>query len=191
MSTITESRVNLGMPEPVVLHGVTYGEYVRLRDDRHNKHLRMVYHDGVLEVMSPESTHEMTSRQIGIFIYVLCVELRIECVGARSTTFRRGDTELKKGKGREPDESFYFANANLILGKNPIDLERDPPPDLWIELDHRASSRGKLPLYAALGVPEVCAFEVGRNTMWFGIWLTAVSMKKSIIASACPCSHRS
>jgi Uma2 family endonuclease len=36
-----------------------------------------------------------------------------------------------------------------------IDLPIDPPPDLVIEIDTTHSSLDKLPIYAALGIPEV------------------------------------
>jgi Uma2 family endonuclease len=168
MTTIAKTRTETQLPTPLVLRGVRYGEYVRLRDERANWHLRMVYHDGTLEIMSPESTHEVSARQIGLFIFILGEELQFECHGTGSTTFRRGTKELKKGKGKEPDESFYFANMDQVLGKDPIYLDRDPPPDLWVEVDHRASSQGSLPLYAALGVPEVWRYRVDRDKIWFG-----------------------
>ena len=43
----------------------------------------------------------------------------------------------------------------------------DPPPDLWIEVDHRGSSKGRIPVYAALGVPEVWRFRVRSKTLTF------------------------
>src|SRR4051812_499616 len=138
------------LPLPLVLRGVRYGDYVGLRDEPANGHLRMAYHDGTLEIMVPEYQHEVPSRRFGLIVFVITEELGILCHGTRSTTFRRGMRDMKKGKGKEPDESFYFAHAPDVVGKESIDLERDPPPDLWIEVDHRASSRGRLPIYAAL-----------------------------------------
>src|SRR5689334_10542331 len=125
------------VPEPVVLHGVTYGEYLKLRRDEANDHLRMTYHDGTLELMSPEFIHELPSRRLSVLIFVVCEELDIEFLGAGSTTIHRGQKGSKKGKGKEPDECFYFANASGVLGKKRIDLNTgDPPPDLWVEVDN-------------------------------------------------------
>lgn len=91
------------------------------------------------------------------------------CLGIGSTTIRRGGKPLKKGHGKEPDRGFYFANAEPILAKKSIDLNAgDPPPDLWIEADNRGSSRGRLPTYAALGVPEVWRYHAVKNVLWFG-----------------------
>ncbi len=130
----------------------------------------MTYHDGTLEIMSPESLHEVPSRRFGLLIYEVAMGLGVSCTGTGSTAFRLRGEDVKKGKGKEPDESFYFANEPRILGKSTkIDLDAgDPPPDLWIEIDNRASSLGKLPVYAALGVPEVWRFRVRRRTLWFG-----------------------
>jgi Uma2 family endonuclease len=157
------------VPAPVVLRGVRYGDYVRLVRQYENRHLRMTYHDGTLEIMSPEYIHERPSTRLGVLIRVVCEELDITYEGTASTTFRRGeDPTKKKGKGKEPDESFYFANATRILGKERIDLDAgDPPPDLWIEVDHRSSSRGKLPVYAALGVPEVWRYRAATKRLRF------------------------
>ena len=38
-------------------------------------------------------------------------------------------------QGIEPDYCFYIDNRDRILGKERIDLELDPPPDLAIEID--------------------------------------------------------
>ncbi len=118
--------------------------------------------------MSPEYIHESPSHRIGILISVVCEELDIEYEAAGSTTFRKGEIREKKGHGKEPDECFYFANYERILGKENLRLEVDPPPDLWVEVDNRASSKGKLPLYAALGVPEVWRYRARTHRLWFG-----------------------
>jgi Uma2 family endonuclease len=154
--------------KPTVLRGVPYEVYVRLRDEPDNDHLRMTYYDGTLEIMSPESIHERPSRRFGHFFAVLCEELDIPFEAAGSTTFRRGEPGSKKGKGKEPDEGFYFANVHRVLGKTSLRVEAgDPPPDLWIEVDNRSSSRGKLPVYAALDVPEVWRYRVMSRRLRF------------------------
>ena len=153
---------------PTVLRGVTYGDYVRLRDEPDNGHLRMTYHDGTLEIMSPEYIHVVPSRGFVVIFTVLCEELDLPFQVSGSTTFRRGEPDRKKGKGKEPDESFYFANVARVLGKTSLRIEDgDPPPDLWIEVDNRSSSRGRLPVYAALGVPEVWRYRVLSRRLQF------------------------
>jgi Uma2 family endonuclease len=46
-----------------------------------------------------------------------------------------------------------------------INLDFDPPPDLVIEVDVTSPSLNKLPIYAALGVPEVWLYK-GRQVMF-------------------------
>ncbi|MCA1685844.1 MAG: Uma2 family endonuclease [Planctomycetia bacterium] len=151
-----------------VLRGVTYDVYVALCDNPRNDHLRMTYHDGVLEIVSPAYRHERGSTLLALVIRAYAASTGLECLGAGSTTFRKGLPGQLKGKGKEPDESFYFTHLDVIGPKDTIDLNVDPPPDLWIEVDNRASSAGKLPLYAALGIVEVWRYRPRRRRLWIG-----------------------
>jgi Uma2 family endonuclease len=163
MSTITRRRA------PATVHGVPYDVYVRLRDHPRNEHLRMVYFNGTLQIMAPaEFRHERGSRLLGLIVLAYAVVFELDCEGAGSTTFRRGLPDQLKGHGKEPDQSFYIAHAAAVREKDTIDLEIDPPPDLWIEVDNQCSSQGKLPLYAALGIPEIWRYRPRRRTLWFG-----------------------
>ncbi len=125
---------------PAILRGVTYEMYLKLRNNWRNDHLRMTYHDGVLEFMSPEYRHERGSFHLGMIVVAYAASTGLECEASRSTTFCRGIPGEEKGKGKEPDESFYFQHLDLLRTKNKLDLDVDPPPDLWIEVDNRASS---------------------------------------------------
>jgi Uma2 family endonuclease len=166
MASAKPETVNL--PDPVILRGVPYGVYVRLRDDERNDQVRMTYHDGVLELMSPEFIHERGAHHLSMIVNGYAAVLGVDCEGARTTTFRKGVPKQLKGKGKGPDASFYFANAPAVRGKDRLDLTTDPPPDLWIEVDYRASSAGKLPLYAELGVVELWRYRPQRGVLWIG-----------------------
>lgn len=152
------------------LTGVTYDMYVKLRDAPGNDGLRMAYHNGVLEIMSPaEFRHEKGGWRLGLLILEYTVALRLPCQGAGSTTFRKGEPLRRKGHGKEPDLSFYVGDAEAVVrGLETLDLTTDPPPSLWIEVDNRASSAAKLPLYAALGIPEVWRYRARSRRLWFG-----------------------
>jgi Uma2 family endonuclease len=164
MSTVTK-RVLV----PTVLRGVPYDIYCLIRDHPGNDGYRMTYSDGALEIMSPQHRHEKGGSRLAMIVRAYTAVFGVDCQGAASTTFRRGLPGELKGKGKEPDESFYFAHEALIRDKDDIDLEVDPPPDLWIEVDNRSSSKGRLPLYAALGVPEVWRYRSRRRALWFGL----------------------
>jgi Uma2 family endonuclease len=150
------------------LHGVPYDFYEEVRLAPGNDHARMTYYNGTLEIMSPLYRQETASFRLAILVLAVTSTLDIVCQGTGSTTFKRRGVGRKKGWGKAPDQSFYLANEPRIRGKEEIDLESDPPPDLWIEVDNRGSSRGRLPLYAALGVPEVWRFDSRTKRIWFG-----------------------
>src|SRR6516162_6726941 len=132
------------------LRGVSFDIYTQLRREPANQALRMTYHNGTLEIMTPLFRHEKYSRRLALFVLAVTAVLGIPCQGAGSTTFSLRGRRKLEGWGKEPDQSFYLANEFRIRGREEIDLEVDPPPDLWIEVDHRGSSRGRLPLYASL-----------------------------------------
>ncbi len=123
------------------LRGVPYDWYARLRDEPANRHPRMTYVDGTLEILSPEFRHESNAERVSMIVRAVASTFGLACLGARRTMIRRG--------------------------KDTIHGDVDPPPDLWIEIDNRGSSRGRLPLYASLGVPEVWRLHARRGTAWF------------------------
>ena len=59
-STLPDSRLVLP------LHGVSYDFYEQVRKAPANRLLRMTYHNGTLEIMSPQYRHEKPSRRIGL-----------------------------------------------------------------------------------------------------------------------------
>ncbi|QDV37907.1 Uma2 family endonuclease [Tautonia plasticadhaerens] len=156
-----------GMPPAQRLFGVPYGAYLQIRDDPRNDGLRLTYYDGVLELMSPEYQHELGADLIGQVVRAAAEAMDLPYRSSRCTTFRRGRPTRARGKGKEPDHSFYFANEARIRGKRTLDLEVDPPPDLWIEVDNRGSSRGRFPVYADFGVPEVWQYRPRAHRLAF------------------------
>ena len=128
----------------------------------------MTYNDGTLEIMSPLYRHEKYSRRIGLVVLAVTSVLGIPCQGTGSTTFSRRGPRMLQGWGKEPDQSFYLKHESQIRGKDEIDLEVSPPPDLWIEVDHRGSSKSRVRIYAALGVPEIWRYRPKPQQLWFG-----------------------
>jgi Putative restriction endonuclease len=61
--------------------------------------------------------------------------------------------------------AFYLDHAEAVAPDCPLDLTVDPPPDLVIEVDITRSSLDKLPIYAALGIPEVWRYTAGEVEM--------------------------
>ncbi len=153
MATVTR-RPRSGV---VVLRQVPFEYYVQLTNASANRHLRMAYHDGTLEIVSPRlRQHEEPSVKFRWIVTALCRHWKIPFHCSAGATFRKGGEGPFKGVGKEPDESYYIASLARLPRDRDTDLDAgDPPPDLWIEVDNRVSSKGKLPVYASLGVPEV------------------------------------
>jgi Uma2 family endonuclease len=149
--------------------GVTYDAYVRIRDHRGNRGQRMAYHDGVLEIMSPQYIHDYGARNLLFLVIAYCKAFQVPSQAAGSTTFRKGVPGELQGDGKEADESFYLRDAAVaIRGKTSLDLAVDPPPSLWIEVDNWGNSESKLPIYAGLGVPEVWRYRLRARRLWIG-----------------------
>lgn len=56
-------------------------------------------------------------------------------------------------RSNEPDAAYCIQNQPLVAGRD-VDLEKEPPPDLIVEVDITHTDIDKLRLYAAMGVPE-------------------------------------
>jgi Uma2 family endonuclease len=148
--------------QQMVLDGIswrTYGRLLRAFDDRH---VRLTYDRGDLEIMTLSPEHERFKHLLGLLIGVLVEELGWNMAGFGSMTFR----SARQRRGLEPDECYWIQNEPRVRGKDRIDLRQDPPPDLVIEIDVTHSSLDRLSIYAALGVPEVWRFD-GRQLLGY------------------------
>lgn len=61
-------------------------------------------------------------------------------------------------RSAEPDTAYYIQNQPLVAGRD-IDLEKDPPPDLVVEVDITHPDADKLRLYAGMGIPEFWRYD--------------------------------
>lgn len=144
--------------ERFLLSGMSWEFYEHLLEELGDRHIRVTYDRGELELMSPFYRHENYSRLLGRMVEILTEELGMPFKAAGSTTFRRRSLE----RGLEPDECFYIAHVSEILGKENLDLETDPPPDLAIEVDITHRSIDRIPIYEALGIPELWRYDGGQ-----------------------------
>ena len=152
-----------------VLRGVDWDSYVRMRNHPGNGHLRMSYLDGTLILVSPEIVHDRYVRRLAMVIDEVTEALGIFVEGIATTTLRRKRDGRRRGSGKEADYAFYFgANAERMHRRDDLNLDSDPPPDLAIEVDHKADSSKALALYARLGLPEVWRYRPDSKTLWFG-----------------------
>lgn len=144
----------------IVLDDVSWDTYEKLLQDIGNRPIRITFDQGRLEMMPPLPEHEGPKAIIAALVRVLTMELDIEVKSLGSTTFRRRDKE----KGLEPDECFYFKNEKKMRGRKRLNMKKDPPPELVVEIDITHRSIQRQPIYAALGVPEIWRWDGTRLT---------------------------
>ena len=138
----------------IVLNAVDWEDYTKFLEAGGKRRIRFTYDRGTLEIMTVSNIHEWWKTRIALLIRYLCVYIDIEIQGCGNTTLRRRDLE----RGIEPDEGLYV-RSTPILGPKNIDLQKDPPPNLGIEIDISSSSLDRQSIYAALRVAEIWRFD--------------------------------
>jgi Uma2 family endonuclease len=131
----------------------TYESFLRDMEEQH-VHARITYDQGRMTVMSPLPKHEWTKLLMGQIVGVMALELHIPVCSLGETTWRRKDLS----KGLEADQCYYVQHEALVRGRDDLNLNNDPPPDLVIEVDITHHPIDRMQIYAALGVPEVWQF---------------------------------
>jgi Uma2 family endonuclease len=159
VSTATQLKtVTITGNHVVQIPDVSWATYKKLDDERgEQRGIPFTYSEGVLQIMANGRAHERLSANLTRLVELLAEEFELDFDPCGSTTLRREDLE----KGFEPDSCFYIANAALMRAKKEIDLAIDPPPDLTLEIDITSSSLNRLPIFAAVGIPEVWRYENG------------------------------
>jgi Uma2 family endonuclease len=136
-------------PEPdeqrMLLHGVSWKQYVILRELIDRPGLRMTYLEGTLELVSPSPEHELWKKNIARLIELYAYLTGVELHGYGSTTFKK---EAKE-RGAEPDECY-------LIGKKLADF-----PEIVLEVIHTAPLLNKLDVCAGMRVAEVWTFKEG------------------------------
>ena len=145
--------------QPVLMDGVSWQTYeALLADGGDHRQTRMAFDQGVLEIVTPSFEHERLRDVVSGVAEEILNGGGQDYLRSGSTTFRQEGL----GRGFEPDASFYVAHAPHVRRLDHIDLGIHPPPDLVIEIDVTRSSLDKLPIYAALRVPEVWRYRRDR-----------------------------
>lgn len=147
--------------QATLLHNISWATYRSLLADyKDSSAPRLTFDRGLLEIMSPSTRHERLNRRLATFVEIVLEERGVEFDNVGSTTFKREDLQ----RGFEPDSSFYVQSIESINDKEQIDLAVDPPPDIVIEIDITHASLDKLPIFAAVGVPELWRYD-GKQVM--------------------------
>jgi Uma2 family endonuclease len=163
------NRLEVPPGQRVLLRNVSWDEFETILEELGEKRAaRVAYNRGMLEIMTPLPEHERSKVFITNFVEILLEEFDIEFLPLGSTTFKN---QLML-QGVEPDNCFYIQNEALMRGKNRIDLNIEPPPDLVLEVD--VTSRTNIEIYQTLGVSELWRFENGKlqiNVLQDGLYI--------------------
>lgn len=136
----------------VVLHGVTWAEYMRRVKARGESAVpRLSFLEGELEIMAPSELHETIKSMIGCLVEAWCMEHGVDVTPVGSWTLK----EKRVARGLEPDECY-------VVGEYPENPRR---PHLAIEVDRKARGLRKLEIYRRLGVREVWTWRDGAITI--------------------------
>lgn len=145
----------------LVLTGVDWAGYEYLlaaREAAGRRGPRLTYCEGDLEAMTTSSLHERLKKTLALLIECWVTETGGDCIPCGGMTVRREDRE----RGFEPDECYYVQNWRRVAGLRTLDFSSDPPPDLIVEVEVSRDARGRLPVFAGLGVPEVWRYDGDR-----------------------------
>jgi Uma2 family endonuclease len=161
-NVIRKTLDNGQFTEHVVLYDVPWKAYEAILDAMGDRRLRHTYDRGTLEIMSPLKRHDRTKKIVARMIEAASSALRIDIQSIGSTTLRKKEKE----KGLEPDECYYVAHEADVRHYDDYDPDRDPPPDLAIEVDVTHSSLSRMDVYRGLGISEVWRLQGGEVTFY-------------------------
>lgn len=137
------------------LSSVDWRTYVAMSDLFMNRPVRFTYDRGELEIMTLSRTHERFNELLARMLDLLTIEMDIDINRGGSMTFRREDLE----RGLEPDKCYWIQHEAQVRGREVLDFNVDPPPDLVLEIEVTRNFIDRLAICAALGVPEVWRFD--------------------------------
>lgn len=154
-------QIKLHSGSSITIPSMTWQDFENLLEKlgEHRK-IRLLYNQNNLKMMSPSPEHERSKILISDIVKILLKKQQKPWEALGSTTFKKKTMQA----GVEPDECFYIANYQAVIGKNRIDLDYDPPPDLVIESD--ITSFTEISAYARLEVPELWIYEKNKITIY-------------------------
>lgn len=146
-------------PEKIQLPGgamvrlpANWQDYQRLCQQRGEGSIpRIKYRPGEVLLMAPLPKHGRDASLIADIVKVL-----LDHAGQEYDAFTPVTMELPDESGIEPDYCFYIDHWQAVSGKNRIDWQHDPPPDLVLEIDITRYS--DVNDYWPYQVPEVWLF---------------------------------
>lgn len=148
-------QLEISPDSTVRLNGLSWANYQEvLTGLGDNRITRLTYFEGIVEIRMPGYHHEMLNRLLELIINILAVGFGQNIRSFGSTKFSREDL----AQGVEPDSCFYIEKFAQVSNSTGEFL----PPDLVVEVDIASSSKLRLPIYAAMEVPEIWVYRKQR-----------------------------
>lgn len=159
----TASRKKRTAPDGrLLLHEVPWESYRGVARLLADKNLRMTYDAGTFEVRPLPPDHEERARFLIRLLEAVFEEMSLEVRGFGAAPCQ----SVRAAKGLQPDACWYVAKEGLMAGREGMDLERDPPPDMALEVETTSSTLDRMSVYAGLGIPEVWRWDGKQLTLF-------------------------
>jgi Uma2 family endonuclease len=150
-----EYRLRIPPSQRFVMLQIDWAAYRQITQALGERRFHVAYDGWNLELKTASHHHARLSRMLTRCVWTLTEELLLPIRSCGGMAWEREDLQIAVA----PDASFYIAHEASVRGKHDIDLVLDPPPDLALEIDFDRSSQWRIPLHAALGVPEIWCFD--------------------------------
>ena len=139
-----------------LISDVSWNGYEELltQRDLHRRGAKVTFAQGKLELMTTTSIHERWKKVLALLIEAFALDHGIPFESTGNLTIARGNLD----RGLEPDESYYFQNHALVPRDRSLNFAHDPLPDLVIEIEFSRTVTDRLPVYHALGLPELWVY---------------------------------
>ncbi len=142
----------------VVFDDVPWETYLSLLQSRGERHVRLTFHRGVLEILTLSKLHEILSEVLDNFVKVLVKEYGLEVQSVGSMTMHSEELQ----SGGEADKAYYIRHEEIVRDREKYDPVIDPPPDLAVEVDLSSRSTRRMLVFAELGIPELWQYDGER-----------------------------
>jgi Uma2 family endonuclease len=147
-TVITPERIELPPGAVLKLLG-NWQDYQRLLLQLGDRTVpRVKYRPGEILLMAPLPEHGKKTSLLSLVVITL-----LDHLNRVYDSFTPITMSMSEASGVEPDYCFYIENWQQVQGKNRIDWQNDPPPDLAIEVD--VTSYTDINDYLPYRVPEV------------------------------------
>ena len=145
------------MPGTIVRFPGTWSDYQTLLESRGERCIpKIKYRSKEILLMSPTSPGH--GRKANLVAYA--IKTILEYLEQPFEAFTPMTISLPRIAGFEPDYCFYINNYEFAIGRDRIDWETEPPPDLAIEVD--VTSYTEIDDYLPYRIPEVWIIKSDR-----------------------------